>query len=428
MPFRILVLSVRGFLEDKVELRASALTYYSLWAVIPILALVLGLARGFGFQSYLEEQIISNFGNQTITSTTDSGINGETTVTSNLAEHILDFAYRYLDKTDEGFILGVGIFILLWSVINMLGQIENTFNHIWRISTPRSWLRKYTDYFGFLIIFPVIFMVSSSANVFLTTHLENMFTRLGLDIMAKPVLLFMAYLTPYVLYSLIFFLFYIVIPNTKVKLIPALIAGIIVGISFQLLQYFYFNGQVYFSRLNAVYGTFVALPLFLMFLQLSWVLVLYGAEFAFAMQNHRNFLYDSDIKNMSSHYRKTILFYVLYLIIQRFKNSEPALIASDVADANNIPVRLIRSITTDLVKAGLVSEVNLGDEVGYQPAVDIDLLTIQYVKSKLEKLGSNDFLPLEKEAFHKLTQILGDAEEKFSESAENICIKDLNIA
>lgn len=451
-PFRILALSVRGFFEDKVQLRASALTYFSIWAVVPILALLLGIARGFGFQNFLEQQIIQNFSDQTIVTTsnavvpTDSiqysrslmdSLSNATAIAStdstqvteqtNVAQQILEFAYKYLDKTQEGFILGIGIIILFWSVINMLSHIENTFNDIWQIRKPRTILRKYTDYFGFMILAPIILILSAGANVFVTTRIEDLLNSLGMDFAIGPVTVLLAKGAPFILYSFVFFLFYIVIPNTKVKVVPAIIAGVLVGVLFQFLQYGYINGQVYLSRINAVYGTFAALPLFLLFLQLGWVLVLFGAEFSFAIQNNKNFLYDSEIKDISTSYRYTILFYVLYMIVNRFKEGQEPLKASEIADEENIPVRLVRKIMGDLQRTGLISEVNTKDDTAYQPGVDIEKITIQYVKHKMESLGSSNFLPLKQSAYVKLKETLKEAEDKFQKSDENICIKDLSL-
>lgn len=426
-PFRILALSIRGFFEDKVQLRASALTYYSLWALVPIVALLLGIARGFGFQQFLEDQIVKNFSDQTIVTATDSLSETANVTQTNVAEQILDFAYKYLDKTQEGFILGIGLIILFWSVINMLSHIENTFNDIWQIRKPRTILRKYTDYFGFLILAPLIIIISAGANVFVNTHIDDVLLKTGLDFAIGPVTVLLATAAPFILYSLVFFLFYIVIPNTKVKVGPALLSGIIVGICFQFLQYGYINGQVYLSRINAVYGTFAALPLFLMFLQLGWVLVLFGAEFSFATQNHKNFMYDSEIKGMSISYNNTILFYILYLIIDRFKNGDEPYKASEIADDENIPVRLVRIIMGKLQKAGLISEVNTEDDTAYQPAIDIDIITIQFVRTRIENLGTDNFLPLKQKAFQQLKGILQNAEQKFKKSEENICIKDLSL-
>lgn len=447
-PFRILVLSIRGFIQDKVELRASALTYYSLWAVVPILALLLGIARGFGFDKFVEDQIIKNFSDKTILITdvpeitpgdsaefrtiadsieTFAPVDSVLSRESIIAERILEFSYKYLEKTQEGFILGIGFIILFWSVINMLSQIESTFNDIWQIRKQRTLLRKYTDYFGFMILAPIILIISAGANVFVTTRVGLLLETLGLEFAIGPITVFLATAAPFLLYSLVFFLFYIIIPNTKVNVVPALIAGVFVGICFQFLQYGYINGQVYLSRINAVYGTFAALPLFLLFLQLGWVLVLYGAEFSFAIQNHKNFLYDSDIKDISNEYRNAILFYILYLIINRFKNGEDPLKASEIADNENIPVRLIRQIMSSLQKVGLISEVNTKDDTAYQPAVDINTITIQFVRNKLENLGSKNFLPLKQTAFHNLKDILKNAEDKFINSDENIFIKDLSL-
>lgn len=393
-PLRIVMLSIKGFLENKIDIKASALTYYTLWAVVPILALLLGLARGFGFQTMLENLILERFGNQSIVAMGSGASEGP--IESNLAEYILDFAYKYLEKTDEGFILGIGILVLIYAVINMMSQIENTFNEVWEIKKGRSWLRKYTDYFGFIILFPMFFILSAGANVFLNDHLDSLLYTVGLEFVAGPMTNFLAILTPYLLSAIIFFLFYIVIPNTRVKVVPAVISGFIVAIVFQQFIHLYINGQVYLSKINAVYGSFAALPLFLLFMQLSWYIILFGAELSFAIQHHKNFLYDADIRAISPRYKKLISLVICDWIVERFKNGESAITAGDIAEQSNIPDRLVNNIVFSLSKAGIISETATKNPkiMGLQPALPPEKISTGYILKKLDEIGTSNFIPI----------------------------------
>lgn len=393
-PLRIVILSVKGFLDNKIDIKASALTYYTLWAVVPIMALLLGLAKGFGFKSMLENLVLEKFGNQSIVNTGVDTL--ESATDTNLAMYILDFAEKYLEKTQEGFILGIGIVVLIWAVINMLSQIENTFNEIWQIKKARTWLRKYTDYFGFVILFPVFFILSAGANLMVSSRLDGFLEYMGLEFAIGTMSSGIAILVPFLLSAIIFFLFYIVIPNTRVRILPAIISGLIVAFVFQEMQDLYIYGQTYISKINAVYGSFAALPLFLLFLQLAWYIILFGAELSFAIQHHKNFLYDSDLKQISPKYKKLITLLICDWIVDRFKAGEPAITMGEIAQKSNIPDRLVNNIVNNLISVGIISEINMEDPklMGMQPAMPTELITTGLILRKLDEKGTSDFIPL----------------------------------
>ena len=164
---RVIVLAVRGFREDKVSLRASALTVFSLLAVVPVVALAFGIAKGFGLKGYLEDQIKNYF--------TGLDMVGQ----EEILEQIISFANSFLDNTSGGIIAGIGLIILLWSVLKVFSNIESSFNAIWQIRKSRTWFRKFSDYLSLMLIAPVVIIVSSSATVFITTQLEQIITEIG---------------------------------------------------------------------------------------------------------------------------------------------------------------------------------------------------------------------------------------------------------
>ncbi len=410
IPVRVTAVAIKGFIEDKVGMKASALTYYSLWAVVPSLALMLGLARGFGFHDILEKILYDSFKGQ-----------------PQIVDSILNFTYKYLETTKQGMIVGIGVIILLWSVMNMLGQIEKIFNEIWEVKKGRSIYRKYTDYFSFFILIPLFLLLSTGANIFLHGQVGHLFSNIGLDFIAEPAIQFFGNLIPVVLSWIMLSMLYSIMPNTRVKFPAAAISGIITGSIFQIWQLIYIAIQTELSRLNAVYGSFAAFPLFLFWLQTSWVLILFGAELAFAVQNSKNFLYHTQLKRVSHSYYRLIALYVCSLIYGRFNSGEVSLDSEKIAETNNLPMRMVSKVLSDLVDAGLVHEIRNDDsnDISYLPAIAPEKVTIQFVNEQLDNFGYSDFLPQSSVEFEKIRTIKAQFDANSEVLEANIKIADL---
>lgn len=208
---RVILVSLRHFNEDKIQLRASSLTYYSLLALVPILAMGFGIAKGFGFDMDLEQRLLDNF-----------------TLQEDVLNWIINIAHNMLDNTKGGLVAGVGIVVLFWSVMKMMENIENSFNDIWQIKKGRPYVRKYMNYLSMMLIAPVLVILASSGSVFVSTQLNNITSAIHI-VNLSPVAIFFMKLLPYVMTWLIFTLFYIIIPNTRVNFVPALVSGIFAG-------------------------------------------------------------------------------------------------------------------------------------------------------------------------------------------------------
>ncbi|MEA1885670.1 MAG: YihY/virulence factor BrkB family protein, partial [Bacteroidota bacterium] len=258
---RILVLAFKGFMEDKVQLRASALTFNTLLSIIPVAAIAFGIAQSFGFKERLEIEI-------------RKALEGHEEVMN----WILQITENFLETSSGGFIAGIGLIILLWSVMQVLNHIEKSFNHIWQIKKSRPWVRKFADYISILVLAPVFIVLSGSFTVYLNTKMSSISDQAVIMSTLKPVLVFLLKLIPYVIMWLVLTLLYLVMPNTRVKFKSALVAGIIAGTIFQLVQLLYINFQIGVSRYSAIYGSFAAFPLFIIWMQISWLVVLMGAE------------------------------------------------------------------------------------------------------------------------------------------------------
>jgi len=407
---RVIILAFRGFKEDKLQLRASALTLYSILAIVPVLAMVFAVAKGFGFDTLLQDQLLTRFPGQ-----------------QEVLVNAIGFAKTLLAKTRGGLIAGIGIIVLYWAVIKVLGHIEQSFNDIWNVSKARSLWRKFSDYLTIMLICPVLVILSSSATVFIKTQITLIVDRIALLGFFSPLIYVSFKLIPYVLIWLLFTFTYLMMPNTKVRISSGLVAGIVAGTIYQILQMVYINFQFLLSKYNAIYGSFAALPLFLIWLQTSWLIVLFGAEIAFAHQNNETFEFEQVTQQISFSLKKRLALQIMHLLVTNFSKAEKPITVHQISAAIEIPLRLVQTILLDLVDAKIVSETDsdAGEEPMFQPALDINLITIGYVINALECIGT-DQLPLPQT---RESDTITQAMEKFGEAMEthpeNQLLKDI---
>ena len=410
MPARVILIAFRGFKEDKVPLRASALTFYSMLSVVPVVAMGFGIAKGFGFHEMLENQLKKNFSER-----------------QEVLEWIITFANRFLENTKGGLIAGIGIVILLWTVMKVFGNIESSFNAIWQIHKPRVWFRKFSDYLTMMLIAPILLILSTSSNVFITTQITQITQEVELLGYISPLSFFRVKLIPYVLFWFVLTIIYMVMPNTNVTFKSAFAAGIVAGTMFVFVQWAYIYFQIGVSKYNAIYGSFAALPLFLMWLQISWIIVLFGAEISFAVQNVEKYEHDPDIKNLSLFSHRALTLLVMQVLVKQFDAGKPPLTAKEVSQQLEIPIRLVRDIIYVLVEANILSEVNTKQDKlnAYQPALDINKLSISYVLSVLDHYGVDKILAADNTEKDKIQKLLNGFDDAIKQANGSKLIKDI---
>jgi len=408
---RILLLAFRGYNEDKVSLRSSALTFYSMLSVVPVVAMGFGIAKGFGFDKYLEQQLMENLSGQ-----------------QEVLDWIIKFANQFLDNTKGGVIAGIGVAVLFWSVMKVLGNIESSFNAIWQIRKPRVWFRKFSDYFSMMLIAPVLIILSTSSNVFITTQIARITSEVEILGMISPLIFFFMKLVPYVLFWLVLTIVYMVMPNTKVNFKSAFIAGIISGTVFVFVQWAYIHFQVGVSKYNAIYGSFAALPLFLIWLQTSWLIVLFGAEVSFAVQNVEKYEFEPDTQNLSTFSWRVLTLMVTRLLVKNFSTGEKAMTASEISKKLEIPIRTLRDIIYNLVDSGIIAEINTQHEKenAYQPAQDTNNLSISYVLNAIDHSGTDKILAIASTEKDQIIKLLNDFDIIIQNSKGTVLLKDIN--
>ena len=407
---RIIVLAARGFASDNVQLRASALTLYTILSIVPIIAIGFAIAKGFGLDQNLENMITNKF-----------------QAYPEFLTYIISLARNALQDTKGGYIAGVGVIILFWSVMSLLNRVESSLNHIWQISSARSWYRKFTDYLTLMLIAPVFVILSGSITVFISTKLPEYISHAPILSFFKPVISFLIKFSPYILIWIVLTFIFIVIPNAKVKFLPALVSGIIAGTVLQLLQWFYLDLQFGIYKLNAIYGGFAMIPLFIIFIQTSWIVVLLGAELTFANQNISRYELESEAHNISAFHKRALILMIMNMIIKNFAAGEKPVSTENIAKVLKIPVRLANDILQDLADSELVSVIHEKEQKErlYQPALDINRLSVSFVLSRLDKRGIVQRIIIKNKEYDRVIQMLEKFEKMIAKSEHNVLIKNL---
>lgn len=368
----VVVVSLDRFVKDASTISASALTFYSTLSFIPVVALIIAIARGFGaaqaLENWLKEQTFTN---------------------PEVMDWVMGVANKALDNTQSGVIAGFGIVLLLWSVIRMLSSTELAMNRIWGVKRGRTLVKKFTDYLSILFIAPILVVLISSMNVFMMSNLQEYAMDEGFLRYASAALKAVLALIPYVLVWFLFVFLYMFMPTTPVRFKYALIAGIVAGTVFQIVQWFYIRFQIGVSSYNAIYGGLAALPLLLVWLQLSWSIVLWGTELCYIMRN-RHFIYRNAM-NPDNRWvdNVEVAVKVLKYISDLYTHDQGSPTLAMICKKLKMSSSKIRIILQELVDRKILVEVKEDDDVSYFPAVDFHKLSLANIINQLSYMNEN---------------------------------------
>lgn len=393
------------YINDNISGHASALTYSSIFATVPILAIVFAIGRGFGYGALVEEKIRENL-----------------SMNENFADIILNFINSYLEHTQSGIFIGVGLLLLLYTIIQLTSNIEYSFNTIWQVKKPRSVYRRITDYVSVFLLLPILIVVTSGLSIFMVTIAKSLPDYMLLNSTVKLIIS----LSPYVLNGLMFTGLYMYMPNTSVRFTASVVPGFIIGILFQFLQYLYIHSQIWVSSYNAIYGSFAALPMFMLWVQISWMICLFGAELSYANQNLENYNYANDISRLSRRYHDFLLIMLLSKICKRFEKGMIPYTAHGLSAEHQMPIRLVNDLLFELTEMKLLLEVNEDrtKPVYFTPAEDINRLTVGYVMGKLDRNGREN-IKINLQDFKQHWRIMNSLKEKHQNNDLSMLLKDL---
>ncbi|MCK5708622.1 MAG: YihY/virulence factor BrkB family protein [Candidatus Aureabacteria bacterium] len=404
---RVLILSIRGFLADKCQIRASALTFFTLISMVPVLAMSFGFAKGFGLEKFLEKQILTKL-----------------SAYPEIAEKLIEFSKNALQNTQGGLIVGIGMIVLFWSVIKVLNNIETSFNEIWGLKTQRQFIQKVKNYLLILVFCPLFFIAAQALNIYIKTIIVNIANNVEFFSNISAPMFFLLKFLPFILLWTAFIFAYLFIPNTKVRLIPAVMGGIIGGTIFQLLQKLYLYFQVGVANYSTIYGSLASLPLFLVLIQMSWLVVLYGGEISFALQNHERYEFEIEPDEISSKLKELLALRITLACIENFCNELKPWSIKELCDELFIPVKLTQSLVFQLCECNILSRICNGDE-RYQPAKDVSLLSISSVLESFRSFNKKEMaIPEDKKTSH-LLRSLEEFSQIIDKSNSNIILKSL---
>ncbi len=399
---RTFLVAVSGFVEHRSTTQASILTYYTVLNIVPLVAVVFAIAKGFGLDKIVEKNILEMAENA----------NWQSSVT----EQLLMFSRSFLEQAKGGVIAGIGVVLLFWTVVSILGKIEDSFNTVWGVTRSRTILRKFTDYMATLILTPVLFAIAGSLTVLVTGEVGIIANKIKLLGVFSPVITFLLKFLPYVSLWVLLTVLYTIMPNTKVPLRSAIIGSIVGGTLVQIAQWLYITFQIGVASQGAIYGSLAALPLLFGWLQTSWMIVLFGLEIAYAHEHSETYGLQPGYSGISASSKKIMMLSIINLIAQRFSAGEKPCSAREIAGALKIPLALVQELLGNMIKANLVTEVldEKNDGGCFQPARSTENLTMQDVVCAYEGTA---ILPRQRS---ENTGKISDQFKRLSDAVENL--------
>ena len=368
--YKLFFYTARGLVEHGTMIRSAALTFYTLMSLVPILAVVFAVVKGFGLADGLVQNLYALFPQS-----------------PEMIDYIVSFAEKALARTQGGVVATVALVMLFWAVIRVFGSIESAFNNIWEVKVQRSIARQWSDYIAIVMIVPVLWIIAGAVGGYARELLGFGGGWLyGLLSRAMSVA---------VIWAMFTFL-YLMIPNARVRFTSALMAGIVAGTAFALFQWGYLYVQRWMTSYNAIYGSFAALPLFLVWMQTSWQILLFGGELSFAYQNVVRFGEERESLRISYDQRRKILLSVMLTVVRHFRDEGGATPAETIRRRLELPTRIVNDVLYQLVQAGQLIAVPMGDDdrdMAFMPAHDLATLTLRGVLEAVERSGQGGFEP-----------------------------------
>ena len=411
---RIVIVAVRKFIQHDSPRTATVLTYYSLLNIVPLFAVIFAMAKGFGLKKFVVKQIAEMA----------QKANWQASIT----DQLIRFADSVLTQAKGGVIAGVGVVLLLWTVISILGKIEDSFNIIWEVKKPRTPMRKFTDYLTILLIAPVLLAISSSITIVATSQINVIVQHIKLLGAFSSIILLLLKLLPYLTMWLLLTALYLIMPNEKVPVRSGIIGAVVAGTLFQIVQWVYIKFQIGVATQSAIYGSFAALPLFLGWLQISWMIMLFGLEIAHANEHRETFGFHPDYARVGSAARKLLVLRIYHLLVKKFAAGEKPLTLLEIARSLRIPVSFVREILFELSAKGLVVEIAKGirKEASFQPGRSIEEITVKEVLDAYERGEDPGFaLAQSDESAEKLSLYIKTLYEAMEKSPGNVKLKDI---
>ena len=364
----------------------TSLCFYTILSLVPIFAILFSLGTWLGVADYFLVKLRDY-----------SPLNEESI---NL---LITFAQNFLENTRTGILAGIGFLFLGWTLISMFSIIEKAFNDIWRVEKSRMFLRKITDYISFFILFPTLLVISSGV-------VKIIADRVGLENIALSILI---KLIPFLTLLFFFTTMYMLIPNTKVRFIPALIAAVFISLFFSGFQSLFILLQGMVNTYNKIYGSFSVIFIFLFWLKLMWFFIILGAHLCYFLQNRELHLFTKSVEDVSFKIKEYTAVILMKELAERYLNSLTPLTINEIIKKYGIPYEVIKYILNVFIENELVGEIGEKDDKSYVIIKNVDGISFKTVFKSLENFGERINIE-NSEEIEKLLECVRDKNFKFS--------------
>ncbi len=354
---RLFYITIHEFWEGQLILRAMSLAYMTLLSLVPLLAVSFSVLKAFGVHNQVEP-FLYNF-------LLPLGPKGE-----ELTKRIIEF----VENVRVGVLGSIGLIFLLYTVIALIHEIEEAFKYIWKIKRPRSFIRRFSDYMSIILIGPVLIFsaIGLTASIMSTTFVQKL---VAIEPFGTAVY-FAGKLIPYIFVCFAFTFVYIFIPNIKVRFKSALVGGLLAGVLWETTGWVFASFIVSSTKYTAIYSGFAILILFIIWLYISWLILLVGAKVSFYHQNPQYLTFKKEALLLSNRLKEKLVFLIMYLIGYNYHNNAESWKLDSLANHLKLPVEPIQDALTLLERARLI--VQTGDDLPtYLPAKDINTITLK---------------------------------------------------
>jgi len=418
---RVLLIAGRGFLRDRCLQQAAALTYGTIFSLPSVLAFAFAVAKGFHLYGRLKTGAIEPF--------LDSTFGERASGAAPELRQAVDQIFAYVEQSDLSALGGVALAFVLYSVLKLLGSVEGSLNHIWGVRRARTLLRRVSDYLAIVVVAPVFLLTAMAVTAFLESTSHALFPgeAAGLAAEALPAagtaagrtLALGGRLLPLmaVWFGLTFV--YVTLPNTRVRLPAALLGGIVAGTVWQGIQVMHLAGQIQLARYNAIYSSFAAIPMLLMWIYLSWSIFLVGAELAFALQNEPAFTSMARTGKVDARYRERVAPRLAGRVVRAFLAGEPAPTGADLASALGVAPRTVTQVLDTLVAGGLLARASAEEDDGYLPARDPATITVLDLLFALRREEGAGLPPVRARLDERVDRVLDALDDENARSLAN---------
>ncbi len=419
---RVLLITARGFFRDRCLQQAAALTYGTIFSLPSVLAFAFAAAKGFNLYPKLKADAIEPFLNATF-GARESGAAPE-------LRQAVDQIFTYVEQSDLSALGGVAFAFVLYSVLKLLGAVEGSLNDIYGVKRARTLLRRVSDYLAIVVVAPMFLLTAMALTAFLQStgsaflSLDAVRSAVGGEAVLNTLRLTSRILPLLAVWFGLTFV-YLTLPNTRVRIGSAILGGVVAGTVWQGVQVLHLAGQIQLARYNAIYSSFAAIPMLLLWIYLSWSVFLVGAELAFAHQNEPAFTSMARTGKVDQHFRERIAPRLVGRIVRAFLEGRPAPSAGELAGELGVAPRSVAQVLDVLVNANLLARTSVGVDDGYLPACDPETITVLDLIAALRHEDGASQPPVRSRLDERVDRLLDALDEEALRSLHNFTLREL---